>query len=226
MSIYRELLKTDTETTPTNLIPAIRGEIEKIAGFIDYQQGTGKRSFLFTATERGEGSTLILAQTAQVLAQLNKNKRILMVDANLRYPALHSHFGISSERGLLDYLRKPNGGLPLHSCQENLDLVVAGVKEGGQLEKSGLGDFRRLLTEAADNYDTILIDSPATRLFSDAVVLAPAVDCIILAIAAGVSSKGIVKTVIKALTDAGGEVTGIVFNRRKDEIPPFIYRRI
>jgi Mrp family chromosome partitioning ATPase len=226
MSIYRELLKTDSnsENLSLDLIPEIKGEIEKLAGFIDYQQGIGKKSFLFTATERNEGSTLILSQTALVLAQLNKSKRVLMIDANLRFPSLHSQFGVSGESGLIDFLNDTDIELPIQSCHDNLDLIAAGTNASSKFEKSGLGNFHRLMEKAAERYDTILIDSPAARHFADAVILAPTVDGVILTISAGVSSKGIVKTVLKALTDAGGQVSGTIFNRRKDEIPPFIYR--
>jgi len=226
MSIYRDLLKTNGEVPSVGIIPALKSSIDKLAGFIDYQRGIGKRSFLFTATEREEGNTLIMSQAALLLSQLNRNLRILLVDANLRFPALHTHFTVSAENGLVDYLGHTEMDLPIQKCNDNLDLIVAGTSYGRQIMSSGLGDFRRLLTEVSGDYDIVLIDSPAARMYADAVVIAPAVDTVILTVAAGISSKGIVKTVIKAIVDAGGQVSGTVFNRRKDEIPAFIYQRL
>jgi Mrp family chromosome partitioning ATPase len=225
MSIYRELLKKDdAEPTLAEVIPSIRGEMEKLAGTIDYQQAAGKRSFLFSSIERNEGTSLIVSQLALALAHLSVNKQILVVDANLRFPSLHNYFSLSSDRGLIDYLNNPSEELPVQKHLENLDIIPAGNTDGAQFKGTGLGEFSRLLEKAVKQYDLILIDSAAARIFSDAVVIAPIVDSILLTISAGISSKGIVKTVIKALTDAGGEVTGAIFNRRKDEIPPFIYR--
>jgi len=224
MSIYRDLLKSDSETTSQGIITGLRGEIEKIAGFIDHQRNKGKKSFLFAATERGEGNTLILIQTAILLSQLNSTKKVLIVDANLRFPAVHTFLGVTVGHGLLDFLKDPESDLPYQKQTNNLDVVVAGIKEETRFEKSGLGNLNRLVESAVKEYDHILIDSPAVRNFADALVIAPVVDGVILTVAAGLSSKGIVKTAIKSLTNAGGDVVGTVFNRRKDEIPSFIYR--
>jgi Mrp family chromosome partitioning ATPase len=227
MSIYRELLRTDNkEVSTAGIVSEVRSEIEKLAGFIDYHHGTGKTSFLFTATESGEGSTFVLAQTALLLAQLNKNMKILVIDANLRTPDLHNHFNVSKERGLQDFLEETDDALPVQQHSENLGIITAGSKSEGQFARSGLSDLHRLLDKASNEYDIIMIDSPAARWYADAVALAPAVDGIILTIAAGVAGKGIIKTVIESLNDAGGEILGTVFNRRKDEIPSFIYRRL
>ncbi len=227
MSIYRELLRSNNkEDSTAGIVPEVRSEIEKLAGFIDYHHGTGKTSFLFTATERGEGSTFTLAQTALLLAELNKNIKILVIDANLRTPDLHHQFNVSKERGLQNFLEETTDELPVQQHSENLDVISAGSKSGGQFARSGLADFRRLLDKVSNEYNIILIDSPAARWYADAVALAPAVDGVILIIAAGVTGKGIIKTVIESINNAGGEILGTVLNRRKDEIPSFIYRRL
>jgi capsular exopolysaccharide synthesis family protein len=178
---------------------------------------------LVTSPREGDGKSTICANLAAVLA--SSGARVLLIDANLRHSSLHTILGIPNHLGLLQVL---NGS-------EEFETVVREVGTGENLLPSGAapeyqepmpaGDnLDRLVKTARESYDVILVDSPPVLSWSDAMVMAPRTDGVIVVLRAGASKSEDIRLLRDRLDSAGAEILGSVLNaipgssqsRRKD----------
>ena len=83
-----------------------------------------------------------------------------------------------------------------------------------------------MLDAARPRYDWIVIDGPPVLESPDAAMLAAVADGVVLVVQAGRTKRPVLTRSVDLLRKAGGRVLGIVLNRRRLEIPEFIYRRI
>src|SRR5918999_8730 len=95
----------------------------------------------------------------------SRGERTLLIDANLRAPALHRAFGVRNREGLADFLdgRKTR----LAHGAENLEVLVAGRSREDPLELLSRGRMRELLAAAAKRYRVVLVHTPAAALGPD-----------------------------------------------------------
>ncbi len=145
------------------------------------------RRFLVTSSVVGEGKTLLSANLALSLSQL-EDKRVLLVDADLRRPSLHHVFGRSVELGLGDLLaggpRWSQAVIPLHPRLDYLPCRPAAEQSVELLNRRRMKD---LMEEAAAAYDLVVVDSAPLSPIADTQVLVRLVDAAILVVRAGVA---------------------------------------
>lgn len=171
------------------------------------------KTLLITSTEPGEGKSTILAKLAVALAQTER--KILIIDSNLRRPNLHNIFSLTNDRGLSSILR---GEI---SWAETLqDARIAGI----QVLTSGpvppnpadlLGSIRMtaLIEQASQQFDLVLLDSPALPATADTLILTPIVDGILLVVGRGQAKQDTVHQARQQLTAAHAKLIGVIVNR-------------
>jgi Mrp family chromosome partitioning ATPase len=86
--------------------------------------------------------------------------------------------------------------------------------------------LRAALEAVSSGYDWILVDGPPVLESPDAASLAVVADGVLVVVQAGRTKRPVLARSVDLLNRAGGRVLGIVLNRRRLEIPEFIYRRI
>ncbi len=171
------------------------------------------RKMLFTSSVSGEGKSTVSSNEACMLA-LN-GARVLLIDADLRRPSQHTRFGVSNRSGLSTIL---TGNGDLDSLVISFeDVPTFFLLTSGPLPPSP-GDLlsskamQRLVEEAAEQYDFVLIDTPPSLAISDSVLLAEVVDTVVLVVRSGVANKKMVNRTVRTLKRLNANLAGFVFN--------------
>lgn len=152
-------------------------------------------SLLVTSAKPNEGKSSVVANLAVVFAQLDS--RVILVDADLRHPALHQLFGVSNDNGLTNHILKSAGlhngnrngysaNVPLvQTSVPNLKLLTAGPQPPNPAEVLGSTAMRELIEQLGQAADIVLFDVPPVLSVTDASILAPFVDGVVLVFRAG-----------------------------------------
>jgi capsular exopolysaccharide synthesis family protein len=183
------------------------------------QQTRPLTTLLIASALPAEGKSLTAANLARALSEAY-GKRVVLIDADLRRPSLHTLFGTRSSPGLKDCLA---GNSPLHAARlsSTLSLVPAGTPEPNPLERLSSGGLRTLLLEQAQRADWVIIDAPPLAACPDAGLLAGMVDGVVVVVRAGQTQLAAVESAIAAL---GRErIVGVVLNRSTSNTTRYRY---
>lgn len=193
---------------------------------VNLMQKEGLSAFVMTGPDRKVGVSVMVFNTALVLAWDLADKRTLIIDANLTWPAVPRSFGIPEEPGLLNYLldHRSLTASTHEGPLANLDLMPLGKIDEAAVSPFDLVRFDTLLEEAKQTYDYILIDTaPALRSSQTRTVAAKADGVIIIARAN--QTRWEVALELKRVLEAdGGRLLGSVLNKRQFVIPRSLYR--
>ncbi|MBT2699467.1 CpsD/CapB family tyrosine-protein kinase [Bacillus sp. ISL-40] len=171
------------------------------------------RTFLITSSSDGEGKSMVATNLAVSMAQ--QKKKVLLIDANLRRPALHSFFKTANAEGLTDVLtgRLSFSEAVYHTEVWRLDLLSSGVVPFNPVELIGSQMMQDLLKKAEQNYDVIIIDSNSVLEVTDTKLLANQCDGVILVIQSGKTKLEKAAEAKKVLKYAKAKVVGAVLNQ-------------
>jgi protein-tyrosine kinase len=141
---------------------------------------------LVTSAIAAEGKTFVATNLAQAFA-CERNRRVLLIDGDLRNPRLHLPLGAPLSPGLAEYLRDGASEAEIiqHGQEGNLCFIAGGG--GGGIDASELlssGRLQKLLDRIAPLFDWMIIDSPPCLPITDASVLAGYVDGVLLVVRA------------------------------------------
>jgi non-specific protein-tyrosine kinase len=171
------------------------------------------RRILVTSSTPQEGKTTISSNLAVVLAQAEK--RVLLVDADLRRPQVHRKFGLSNRLGLtnlfLHALESLNGVIQI-SEGTRLGVLASGGTPPNPAELLTSQKMTEILDQLNQVFEMIVIDSPPALTVTDAVALSPGMDGIILVAKPGVTKRGDFKQTLEHLQAVGARVLGVVLN--------------
>ena len=166
---------------------------------------------LVTSAAARDGKSLTVANLGIAMAQ-EFQRRVCIVDANLRRPQLHRLLGVPDTPGLADVLA---GRVPLDAAfvaieAHHLTVLPAGTTPAHPAELLGTMTMRRVIDALRGRFDIVLIDAPAAVPLADVGVLQPLVDSVILVVRAGITTKPAIHDTIAALD--GGRLLGVVLN--------------
>ncbi|MDV2441659.1 polysaccharide biosynthesis tyrosine autokinase [Acinetobacter gerneri] len=158
------------------------------------------------------GKSFISTNLATIFAQ--SDKRILLIDADLRRGYLHKYFNQETAPGLAEYLNGLND-LPqaIHSSQvPNLDIMTRGKSPANPAELLGSSKFKEMLEKLSDMYDYILIDTPPVLAVTDGIIVSQYAGVnLIVARYAKTQIKELELT-ISRFEQAGSKVNGFILN--------------
>jgi capsular exopolysaccharide synthesis family protein len=171
-----------------------------------------RRTVLVTGSRPEAGTTSVACNLAVAVAQ--GGQRVLLVDANFRRPGVPRNFGSTHPQGLSNIL-VGDGSLETYVTGTNvarLDILAGGPAPPNPVELLGGEACRAFLQTAASTYDQVIVDAAPVLVASDALVLAPAVDGVILVVRAKESSRGASRRACNLLSEVGAHFFGAVLN--------------
>ncbi len=160
-----------------------------------------------------EGKSTTISNLALSLAETKK--RVLLVDADLRQPAVHRLFGLALQPGLADLLMETGtfNDTVRHDVVSHLDVLTAGSPLKTPSRVFGGVEMIDFLKEVRAKYDWVLIDAPPVLVVNDGAVLAALSDGTILTVTAGATRLDALERASELLTSVGGRVLGLVVNK-------------
>lgn len=171
-------------------------------------------AIMLTSTTPANGKTFVTANLAITLAQANK--RVILVDSDIRKPRLHKVFELENELGLSDYLSNSTDGLYIRKTNvENLSIVTAGTMVNNPSELIGQEKFKKTIEALKEKYDYVIIDSSPILMVTDSILVSRVVDATILISIYNKTRIDDLKSAIRRINHVGGNVAGIVLNRTK-----------
>ena len=170
------------------------------------------RTIIVTSGAPGEGKSTTAANLAICFAQAEK--RILLVETDMRRPAVHAMFGLPQEPGLSEMLLGRNGvDARIHrDVVRNLDVVCCGMIPPNPAEILGsarMGDF---ISRMSKVYDLVLFDTAPVLAATDAVVVSRFVDGVLVVVSSGTTRFDILERTAEALKKVGANLFGVVLN--------------
>jgi succinoglycan biosynthesis transport protein ExoP len=171
------------------------------------------RVVVISSSSPGEGKTTTLANLAVSLAQ--NGARVLAIDADLRRPTLHAHFGLEPAEGLSEVLARPRRrSLPLRKTEiPGLRLLSSGQIPENPAELLGSESLRELIEAERQRYDWILIDAPPILAMADTPVLSALADGLVMVVWSEHCTRPALKRALEQVRAVGGKLTGVVLNK-------------
>ena len=172
----------------------------------------GHKSILFMSGMPGSGATSVVANLALALAAADK--KVLVIDANFRRPALHRVFGVQEAPGVADVLcaGKTLEAAVQKTSTPNVDVLSVGSRELRVVERLAAQANGELLARAKAAYDVILIDVAPAVVAGDGMALAQRVDATVMVVRAMSDKRGMVARIRNELGDARADFLGVVVN--------------
>jgi capsular exopolysaccharide synthesis family protein len=175
------------------------------------------RSLVITSADQGEGKSTLSAHLA--IANVDRGKKVLLVDGDLRRPSLHSKFSLTPNQGLSSVLM---GELPWQEAiiqiegKPNLSFLPAGP--GSHRAADLIGPrLATLLDEFAKEFDLVILDSPPLLGFAECLQMAVAADGVLIVARAGQTKRRAVAEVVSVLRRLRANIVGVVLNQVKHD---------
>lgn len=171
------------------------------------------KTILVTSTNAGEGKSFISANLAISFAQAEK--KVLLVDCDLRKGRLHRMFGINNTSGLSNLLteRLTNLGLYVRPTKiKNLDVITCGTYPPNPSELLSSRKNRNLVEMLEGYYDIVIFDGAPVGGLADSVILSSLMDETLIVVRDGETAKADLIAAKDTLDKVGARIAGIVFN--------------
>ena len=196
---------------------AIRTNIE----YSNVDQNT--KTILVTSSDKNEGKTTTVSNLAVSFANLNK--KVLIVDCDLRNASIHKMFKINNIYGLTDILAKDRA---VDKCiqeteLENLYVLTAGAIPPNPAEILSSEKMKNLIEDLKNIYDYIFIDTPPIGLVTDAGALSSFIDGVVLVVKSESVEKKYLEETKKKLDAVDARILGAILNSYKSEQKDYDY---
>lgn len=166
---------------------------------------------MVTSSEPGEGKSTTAGNLALCLAQ--GEKKVILVDCDLRKPSLHKKFKISNIVGLSDVMiGKEELVTAMHRYNNNLVILTSGKIPPNPSEMLSSKAMTALLDTLKQNFDYIILDTPPVQAVTDSQILATKADGTILVVRAERTKKDSVQNAINLLKKVNADIIGTVLN--------------
>jgi capsular exopolysaccharide synthesis family protein len=182
------------------------------------------RSILVTSAGPGEGKSTTVLNLAQVFQEFGR--RVLVVDGDLRRPALASPLALSNRPGVVDFLR---GTATFDEVCRRLPSGIAVVP--GQIARGDAGTllasprFKELLEIAGKQFDLILLDSAPLLAVPDSLLVTHFVDRVILVAKAKATSIRDLRKVQTVAERNAARILGVILNQADRRDLPYYHPR-
>jgi capsular exopolysaccharide synthesis family protein len=186
-----------------------------------------KKVVQFIGSREGEGTSTVIREFARVSAT-KFGKLVLLLDADRYHPTQHLFFNIHPGCGWQEVVRD-NGSIDKALCQIGGTRLF--ISPSSQNFASNPQIFNSLLIDVfwkklKQRFDLILVDSPPATTSTDGLVISSKVDGIVLVVEAEKTRWPVAENVRDRIKRSGGNILGIVLNKRRYYIPDFIYKRL
>jgi protein-tyrosine kinase len=175
------------------------------------QKASNVRSVMVTSALPAEGKTLTATNLALTLSE-SYQRRVLLIDADLRRPRMREMFALPPTEGLTDSLALPREGkLPVHQVTPTLWVLTSGRVLPDPMSLLVSPAMKQLLDDAKESFDWVVVDTPPIGLLSDANLLAAMIDTTLLVVSAKSTPYPMVQRAAQAV--GTNRILGVVLNR-------------
>lgn len=169
------------------------------------------KTIVVTSAEAAEGKSTVSGNLALSFAQ--NEKKVIIVDCDLRKPSVHKNFKISNLIGLSEVLiGKEKLENVIQHRNENLDILPSGKIPPNPSEMLSSTAMTKLIEILRNEYDVIILDSPPLGAVTDAQVLSTKADGTILVVRAQRTNRDVVIEAKNLLTKVDANIIGTVLH--------------
>ena len=192
--------------------PALVEQYRHLAAVMHHaQKASGVRSVMVTSALPAEGKTLTATNLALTLSE-SYQRRVLLIDADLRRPRMREMFALPATEGLTDSLATPRDGkLPVHQITPTLWVLTAGRMLPDPMSLLVSPAMKQLLEDANEAFDWVVVDTPPIAILPDANLLAGMIDTALLVVSASSTPYPMVQRAAQAM--GTNRILGVVLNR-------------
>ena len=213
----------DEESKPTHVIQhpdsVVAENFHMLQSNIDFFRISHQiNTVLITSPSQGNGKTTIASNLALSLSRAEEN--VVLMDADLRRPAVHKALEMSEGPGVSDLL---SGKADIQDVVrewvegENLKVITAGTKRPNFTDVIGSKRLTTILSNLQENHELVIIDAPPL-IIADSYNLASRADGVIVVMEPGQTSTDQAKAIKEQLSRANARVIGIVFNKVSEAV--------
>ena len=178
--------------------------------------GTECKCIGVVSANRGEGKSTIAANLAISLAQINK--KVILIDCDLRLPTVAQKFGVRSVPGLSNYLSGDVTDIPiLYEESWGLSIIPSGNLPPDSTTLISSEEMLALIEQLKKDYDYIIFDFPPINIVSDAVLLSGVIDGYLVIVRHEESEYQMVGETIRQLRFADAKIIGFVYNGKNTQ---------
>jgi succinoglycan biosynthesis transport protein ExoP len=176
------------------------------------------RSMSVTSTRAAEGKSTTAYALAQSIAR-STDRRVILIDGDMRAPSVHHEIGIKNVAGVSNYLAG-NDELAANiypSGAKNLSVMTAGPQPPNAAELLTGDRLRTLIAKLGESFDHVVVDSPPVLGLADAPLIGSAVEGVIFAVQSQGMRRSVVAVALNRLRTASVPVIGVVFTKFDDK---------
>jgi succinoglycan biosynthesis transport protein ExoP len=170
-------------------------------------------TILITSSDSSEGKTTVAVNLSVVLAQ--GGNRVTLIDADMRHPSIHKRMDNPNRSGLSSLFVQGDdtlNGSVQKTRVENLALVTAGDMPPNPSELLGSHKMDQILVQLKGISDILIIDSPPIMAVTDAAILGPKVDGVLLIVEPGKTKLAAARHTVEQMQRVGSNILGVVLN--------------
>jgi polysaccharide biosynthesis transport protein len=187
-----------------------------------------QRVLVVTSANPGEGKTSTVTNLAATLA--NMNRKVLLIDGDIRSPRLHNIFKLDNSVGLTNVLEE----IAFHETGKidaairetsipNLHVLTSGPAVQGGADLLFSSSMPALVARCRERYDMVLIDTPPMLVMPDARVLARVADGVVLIARSGKTGRDAIQAAFRRFVEDNTPVLGIVLNDWSSKLSAYKY---
>jgi capsular exopolysaccharide synthesis family protein len=198
--------------------PLAMESFHQLVASLRYTSSTPPRIIAITSSDQGDGKSTVAVNTAINLGL--SNSRVLLVDADLRKPTLHTKLGVGNDKGLSDVIV---GVADLSdairpTAHTGVWVLTSGRPAPNPVALLGDAKFDEVLRRAREHFDYVVVDSPALRAIVDGMIVSYKTEGTVLVVSAESSDHRSVHAAIERLRSVSGpsggvHLLGVVLNR-------------
>jgi capsular exopolysaccharide synthesis family protein len=206
---------------PANVRNAAMESYFQLVLAMRYSSDRPLRSVTITSPLKGDGKSTVAMNIAGALGEIavssiEREARVLVIDADMRRPSLHKKFDVPNEFGLTDILvgRASFAQAVQRTDRPGVDVLTSGTHSPNPIKLLQSSRFDALLREAREKYATVIVDAPALVPVFDAAILANKTDGTVMILSANQTDRRSTRRALARLETVGvNELIGTVMNR-------------
>lgn len=171
-----------------------------------------------TSSKKDEGKSTVVANLAVSFAKIDK--KVLLIDGDLRNPTINRLFDLANTHGLVDVLlgTKNITECIKHTKQQGLDILTVGVIPPNPAEVLASHKMSEFIQNIRNGYDYIFIDTPPIGLVSDAAIISSYSDGVIFVVGSNEVDKNLAKMAKERLDNINANILGVILNKFKSDV--------